>query len=89
MIATVVTTWDELDLAEIGAILACVREDEVVSLVVKCPECGDLATIDVEEDSPRGEAWKLTGFPLLPTLDRPVNHRACGWSGRLANGIWK
>ena len=89
MNATVVQNWNELDLAEPGAILACQVGDGIGSLVVQCPNCGDLATIDVEEDSPRDEHWKLTGYPLLPTLDRHVSHRPCGWTGRLTNGIWK
>ena len=89
MNATVASNWDELEAAEPGAVLACDADGEIGSLVVKCPGCGDLATIDVDEDGPRAEHWKLTWFPLLPTLDHPVSHRPCGWSGRLTNGIWK
>lgn len=66
MNATVVTNWDELDVAEPGAILACSVGDDIGSLVVKCPGCGDLTTIDVDEDGPRPDHWKLTGFPADP-----------------------
>jgi len=82
MNATFVETWDELDAAERGAVMACIREDEVVSLVARCPGCGEMTTIDLEDQ------FKLTGFPTLPTLDAPVRH-SCGWSGKLTNGVWK
>lgn len=85
MTANVVTTWAALADAPRGAILGCEAfgvKDVIASLAARCPGCGEMTTIDVEDE------FKLTGFPGAPTLDGPVHH-SCGWSGKLINGEWQ
>ncbi|MCE5185111.1 MAG: hypothetical protein LLF76_03180 [Planctomycetaceae bacterium] len=92
MKATVCKVYQDFEAAPAGAILPAYRGDQISSLMMKCPGCGQVSGLQIRphQDPGNPNSWEMSGWPDEVTLTPSVHHSfGCGWHGWLKNGKWK
>lgn len=95
--ATVLDGWPEDGYAEPGGILwATDKDGNKVAMVLACPGCGEMGSMDVGHPKPQTgrPSWDVTGGSMddVATLTlAPSIHckGCCGWHGYLVNGVFQ